>query len=173
MGMGRHTAAGVLLTVSEWGALGPGLGEPHPVSSRAGSFSHHKALPLAPSSLARAGVTGYLPAGPEPWEPPSHLEPPSLPLHHCLQLWPNGELGEEEGEARSGRKQLEQAEGFAFLTLLFKYLFIWRCWVSAVALRTFTAACGIWLPDQALNGGPLRGECGVSATGPPGKPLHS
>ena len=126
--MGRHTAAGVLLTVSKWGALGPGLGEPHPVSSRAGSFSHHKALPLAPSSLARAGVTGYLPAGPEPWEPPSHLEPPSLPLHHCLQLWPNGELGEEEGEARSGRKQLEQAEGFAFLTLLFKYLVFKLTW---------------------------------------------
>ena len=123
--------------------MGRGLGEPDLVPSRAGWFSHHKGLPLAPSSPATAGVTGYLPTGPELWEPLSCLEPPSLPLHHCLQLWPNGELGEEEEEARSRGKQLQQAKGFEFLTLLFKYLFTWLRWVSVVALGTFTVVCGI------------------------------
>ena len=30
-------------------------------------------------------------------------------------------------------------------------------------------ACGIPFPDRGLNLGPLRGKCGVSAAGPPGK----
>ena len=111
MGVGCHTAAEFSLALSEWGALGR-------VPSRAGWFSITKACHLHPALRPQAGVTGYLPAGPEPWEPPSRLAPPSLPLHHCLQLWSNGELGEEEGEARSGGKQLEQlgfcVSNFAF-----------------------------------------------------------
>ena len=42
------------------------------------------------------------------------------------------------------------------------YLFICLCWVSI-------AACGIWFPDQGLNGGPLHWEQRVLVTGPPGK----
>ena len=34
-------------------------------------------------------------------------------------------------------------------------------------------ACGIWFPDQGRNLGPLHGELGVLAAGPPGKsPAH-
>ena len=32
------------------------------------------------------------------------------------------------------------------------------------------ASCGIQLPDQGLNPGPRHWECGVLATGPPGRP---
>ena len=45
------------------------------------------------------------------------------------------------------------------------YLFTIRlCWVSAAARRT-------QFPAQGWNLGPLRWQCGVSAAGPPGKPL--
>ena len=32
-----------------------------------------------------------------------------------------------------------------------------------------SVACGIYFSEQGLNPGPLHWECGVSATGPPGK----
>ena len=35
--------------------------------------------------------------------------------------------------------------------------------------RVVVVACGIQFPDQGLNLGPLRGECGVLTAGPPGK----
>ena len=30
-------------------------------------------------------------------------------------------------------------------------------------------SCGMWIPKQGLNPGPLHWECGVPPTGPPGK----
>ena len=48
------------------------------------------------------------------------------------------------------------------VSFLKKYLFIWLCWVLLVA-------CGIYLPDQGSNPGPLHLELRVLATGPPGK----
>ena len=52
----------------------------------------------------------------------------------------------------------------AKLFFFFKfYLFIWLLWVPVVA-------CGIQLPDQGSNLGPLHWELRVLATGPPGKP---
>ena len=38
MGVGCHTAAELSLALSEWGALGRGLGEPHRVPSRPVGF---------------------------------------------------------------------------------------------------------------------------------------
>ena len=38
-----------------------------------------------------------------------------------------------------------------------------------VACELLSAACGIEFPDQGSNLGPLHWECGVLATGPPGK----
>ena len=48
---------------------------------------------------------------------------------------------------------------------ILKYLFIYL----AVARELLVAACGIELPDQGSNPGPLHWERGVLATGPPGK----
>ena len=47
-----------------------------------------------------------------------------------------------------------------------KNVLIWLHWV-------LDATCGIHLPNQGLNPGPLRWECSVSATGPPGYSLES
>ena len=62
-----------------------------------------------------------------------------------------------------------------------KYSFIWVRWVLVVAHRIFlvvvcellVVACGTWFPDQGSNPGPLHWECGVLATGPSGRSLHS
>ena len=43
-----------------------------------------------------------------------------------------------------------------------EYLFIWLC-------EVLVEACGISFLGQGSNLGPLHWECGVSATGPPGK----
>ena len=43
------------------------------------------------------------------------------------------------------------------------YLFIWLCWVLAVALELLVVAYGIWVPDRGSNSGPLRWECGILA----------
>ena len=40
---------------------------------------------------------------------------------------------------------------------------------SSAACELLVAACGIQFPDQGSNPGPLHWECGVLATGPPGK----
>ena len=63
-----------------------------------------------------------------------------------------------------------------FLFLIFLFLLIWRCRVFIAAGETFSfglqllvAARGIEFPDQGLDPGPLHGQHGVSATGPPGK----
>ena len=47
------------------------------------------------------------------------------------------------------------------------FFFFWLHW----ALETFYHNCGIriYLLDQGLDLGPLYWECGVLATGPPGK----
>ena len=37
--------------------------------------------------------------------------------------------------------------------------------------KLLAVLCGIQFPDQGLNRGHLRWECGVLATGPPGKSL--
>ena len=50
--------------------------------------------------------------------------------------------------------------GIFFITIF------WLCWV-------LVAACGIKFRDQGLNPGPLRWECGVSATGQPRNPCLS
>ena len=41
----------------------------------------------------------------------------------------------------------------------------------AACRELLVAACGIWVPDQRLNPGPLHCKRGVLATGPPGRPL--
>ena len=54
---------------------------------------------------------------------------------------------------------------------LFIYFLIWLCWVLAVACRIFSynmtsLTGGMW---NVLNPGTLHWECGVLASGPPGK----
>ena len=45
-----------------------------------------------------------------------------------------------------------------------------RCGGSLIAACELLAvACAVWFPDQGLNTGPLHWECGVLATGQPGK----
>ena len=39
------------------------------------------------------------------------------------------------------------------------------------ACELLVVECGIWVPNQQSNPSPLHWECGVLATGPPGKPL--
>ena len=39
----------------------------------------------------------------------------------------------------------------------------------AATCKLLLATCGTYFPDQGLNLGPLLWECGVLATGPPGK----
>ena len=50
---------------------------------------------------------------------------------------------------------------------------LFSCSIQNLQLRHVNSqlrhACGIYFPDQGSNLGPLRWECGVSATGPPGK----
>ena len=53
------------------------------------------------------------------------------------------------------------------------YLLIWLLQVLFAAYRIFSVACDIWFPDQVPSPGSLAWEHGVSATGPPGKPLGS
>ena len=50
---------------------------------------------------------------------------------------------------------------------LFSFFFLMQCVGSLVV------ACGIWFLNQELNTGPLHYDCGVLATGPPGKSLSS
>ena len=60
-----------------------------------------------------------------------------------------------------------------------KNIFIWLRWVLAIILKIFdlcygmrnllTETYGILFPDQGWNLGPLHWDCGVLATGPPGK----
>ena len=46
-----------------------------------------------------------------------------------------------------------------------------RCVGSLIAAcRLLVKACGIWLPDQGSNPGPLHWELGFLPTGPPGSP---
>ena len=45
------------------------------------------------------------------------------------------------------------------------------CDMWGVFFVVVVAACGIWLPDQGLNSGPLLWELGVLTTGPPGNSL--
>ena len=59
------------------------------------------------------------------------------------------------------------------------YIFIWLCQVLLAAPRIFSCnmktlriiACGIHIPDQGSNPGPLHWEHGVLATGPLGQSL--
>ena len=55
-----------------------------------------------------------------------------------------------------------------FFFYLIKYLFIF-IYLPAPGLSC--VMCGL-IPDQGLNPGPLHYECGILATGPPGKSLH-
>ena len=70
---------------------------------------------------------------------------------------------------------------------VFLNLFIWLHWVLVVAhgifscgmqdlllwhVESLVVACGIQFPDKGSNPGPLNWECGVLATGPPGKPQY-
>ena len=50
------------------------------------------------------------------------------------------------------------------LKALFICLFDW--------LLVLVVSCGIYFPDQGSDQGPLHGDCGVLATGPPGKSLE-
>ena len=72
------------------------------------------------------------------------------------------------------------SNGTYYFIIFFKniYLFIYLAapglscgmWGSLVAAcKLLVVACGTLFPDQGLNPGPLRWECGVLATGPPGK----
>ena len=56
------------------------------------------------------------------------------------------------------------------------FYFIQLCWILvacgiflAVICELLVAACGIQFPKLELNLGPLHWECGILATGPPGK----
>ena len=63
------------------------------------------------------------------------------------------------------------------LLFIFIYLFgcagsqLWHGGSSVAAYQLLVAACGIQFPNQMLKRGPLHQECGVLATGPPGKSL--
>ena len=59
------------------------------------------------------------------------------------------------------QKDSEIIHDTAFFNIYF-YLFTWLGEVLVVA-------CGIWFPDQGSNPGSLHWECGVPATGAPGK----
>jgi len=56
--------------------------------------------------------------------------------------------------------------GFIFY-LINIYLFLFIC-----LNQVLVVSCGVQFPDQGLNPGPLHEECGILATGPPGKSLH-
>ena len=45
----------------------------------------------------------------------------------------------------------------------------WGNELCIAACKPLVAACGIQFPDQGMNLGPLQRECGILATGPPGK----
>ena len=47
----------------------------------------------------------------------------------------------------------------------------WLCQVLVAAWNLLVVAYRLWFPDQRSNPGPLHWECGVLATGPPGKSL--
>ena len=50
---------------------------------------------------------------------------------------------------------------------------LWHVGSLAVACELLVATCGIQFPDQGSNPGPLHWECGVLATGSPGKFLSA
>lgn len=67
---------------------------------------------------------------------------------------------------------------FPGLFFFFFSIFIWLHWVFIVACRFFSCgmcalSCGTWhlVTRPGIKAGPLPRECGVLATGPPGKPL--
>ena len=53
------------------------------------------------------------------------------------------------------------------------FFFFARRIFLVVVCELLVVACGTWFPDQGSNPGPLHWECGVLATGPSGKSLHS
>ena len=65
--------------------------------------------------------------------------------------------------------QLEHQLSFEFRLLNIYLLLCTRSQLQHAGSSVFIAACGMQFPDQGLNPGPLHWECGVLATGPPGK----
>ena len=68
--------------------------------------------------------------------------------------------------------------GYSPLAFLSSFFYIWLLQVLLAAHGIFSckllvAACGIWFSDQGSNLVPLHWECGLLATGPPGKSPHS
>ena len=61
--------------------------------------------------------------------------------------------------------------GFFFFGL--KKHFIWLCWVLVAACGIFSFNTQDLVPQTGIQPGPLHGELGVLATGPPGKSLVS
>ena len=57
------------------------------------------------------------------------------------------------------------------MVLLFLKIFIYLAVPGLAAHKMFNLCCNMWAqsPDQGLNLGPLHWDCGVLATGPPGK----
>ena len=51
------------------------------------------------------------------------------------------------------------------------FFFLNLCWVLVVIFELLIVPCKLYFSDQGLNPGPLYSECGISATGPPGKSL--
>ena len=120
------------------------------------------------------GEAGLPPAGGTPR--PLHIPKPAFCSFYIRAVWDEGKQSVicaiQHGSQQTwvsteyfkcgwckGRSELE------ILLIIFFDSFMWLSWVLVVT-------CGIQFPHQGSNLGPLHWECGVLATGPPGKSLN-